>query len=77
MTHLTTLPPWVILHVPHDSTFIPATARNHFTLSHSELDDEILKMTDHFTKDLFADGVRDAQVIAAPISRLVVDMERF
>ena len=42
--HLTTLPPWVVLHIPHDSTFIPASIRDQFTLSDTELDDEILKI---------------------------------
>ena len=74
---LLTLPPWVVLHIPHNSTLIPASVCDQFTLSDAELDDEVLKMTDHFTKDLFADGVRDSQIVAAPISRLVVDMERF
>jgi N-formylglutamate deformylase len=74
---LTTLPPWVILHIPHDSTFIPASVRDQFALSDTELDDEILKMTDHHTQDLFGQGVSSSQIVAAPVSRLVVDVERF
>jgi N-formylglutamate deformylase len=74
---LLTLPPWVVLHIPHDSTFIPASVRNQFTLSDAELDDEILKMTDHHTLDLFGQGVSSSQIVAAPVSRLVVDVERF
>ena len=74
---LTPLPPWVILHIPHNSTLIPATARDQFTLSDAELDDEVLKMTDHHTHDLFAQDVNSSQVVASPVSRLVVDVERF
>jgi N-formylglutamate amidohydrolase len=46
-------------------------------LSDAELDDEILKMTDHYTHDLFGQGVSSSQIVAAPVSRLVVDVERF
>ena len=74
---LWTLPPWIVLHIPHNSTFIPASVRDQFTLSDAELDDEILKMTDHHTHDLFAQGVSSSQVVVAPVSRLVVDVERF
>ena len=34
-------------------------------------------MTDHHTHDLFAQGVSSSQVVVAPVSRLVVDVERF
>ena len=34
-------------------------------------------MTDHHTFDLFARDVPEAQVIRAPVSRLVLDVERF
>jgi N-formylglutamate deformylase len=74
---LTTLPSWVILHIPHDSTCIPASVQDQFTLSDAELNDEIKKMTDHHTYDLFAQGVSSSQVVVAPVSRLVVDVERF
>ena len=74
---LTTLPPWVVLHIPHNSTFIPTSVRDQFTLSDAELDDVIMKMTDHHTLALFAQGVSSSQVVVAPVSRLVVDVERF
>lgn len=34
-------------------------------------------MTDHFTYDLYCSSVSDDQVVRAPVSRLVVDVERF
>ena len=74
---LSTLPPWVVLHIPHNSTLIPANVRDQFTLSDAELNDEIKKMTDHHTQDLFGQGVNSSQIVAAPVSRLVVDVERF
>ena len=74
---MTDLPPWVLLHVPHDSTHIPEEVRHQFALSNSDLERELLLMTDHHTFDLFARDVPKAQVIRAPVSRLVLDVERF
>ena len=74
---MTDLPSWVLLHVPHDSTRIPEEVRHQFALSSSDMGKELLLMTDHHTFDLFGRGVPDAQVIRAPVSRLVLDVERF
>ena len=71
------LPAWVIFHVPHDSTDIPAVVLSQFALSDPELRAELIKMTDHFTGSLFTEGVPVEQVVRAPVSRLVVDVERF
>lgn len=54
----------VLIHVPHASTFIPP----------DDLTDELLKMTDLYTDELFDCG-RDMLVF--PVSRLVCDVERF
>jgi N-formylglutamate deformylase len=70
-------PPWVVLHVPHDSTEIPSAIREQFLLNDKQLVAEIGMMTDHLTLSLFVDPQSDAQVIRAPVSRLVVDVERF
>ncbi len=70
-------PPWVVLHIPHDSTEVPADVRSQFLLSDTELDIEIARMTDHFTHALFTACVGEATVVRAPVSRLVVDVERF
>jgi N-formylglutamate amidohydrolase len=71
------LPPWVVLHVPHDSTFVPDAVRDQFLLSDAELQHELLRMTDHLTHALFAAPPCAAAVVRAPVSRLVVDVERF
>lgn len=70
-------PPWVILHIPHDSSVIPSDVRPQFLISDAELELELQRMTDHFTHALFAEPHGDATVIRAPVSRLVVDVERF
>ncbi len=71
------VPPWWIFHVPHDSVTIPNNVRDQFTLSEESLDEEILRMTDHHTFDLFAGDLPANQVVRFPVSRLVVDVERF
>jgi N-formylglutamate amidohydrolase len=74
---MTDVPPWVVFHVPHDSTHIPADVRHQFSLDDAQLEHELLEMTDHKTLELFASGVALGQVIRAPVSRLVLDVERF
>ncbi len=69
--------PTVILHVPHDSVVIPPEVRGQFLLGEAELQAELRRMTDHFTQALFCAGVDERRVVRAPVSRLVVDVERF
>lgn len=70
-------PEWAVLHIPHDSTMIPSALRNQFLLSDDELNLELVRMTDHHTLAIFAPLVHAAQVVSSPVSRLVVDVERF
>jgi N-formylglutamate amidohydrolase len=70
-------PPWVVLHIPHDSVVIPEDVRSSFRLTDLELEAELRRMTDHFTHALFAGRPGSAAVVRAPVSRLVVDVERF
>ena len=70
------LPDWVLFHVPHDSIFIPPLERSRFLLNDAELNVELLRMTDHWTFDLFAEGIPERRVLRSPVSRLV-DMERY
>ena len=70
-------PPWVILHVPHDSNVIPADVRSQFLLADAELQRELDRMTDHQTLAIFSDPSSEAVVVRSPVSRLVVDVERF
>ena len=69
--------PWVIFHIPHDSTVIPSEVRDQFVLNELDLSRELIKMTDHNTYDLIARIFPTSQIVKFPVSRLVVDVERF
>ena len=71
------IPAWIVLHIPHDSVRIPDDLRYQFALSDSELANELLKMTDRHTRELFSNGVTQQHIAHAKVSRLVVDVERF
>ena len=64
-------PSSIVIHVPHASTVIPDLERSTFQC---DLNDEVLKMTDHYCDELFSS---DYTTIVFPVSRLVCDPERF
>jgi len=74
---MNSIPAFVIFHVPHDSTVIPASVRQQFLLGDAALATEIVRMTDHQTLKLFARDVPSNQIVYAEVSRIVVDCERF
>ena len=66
----------IIFHIPHASTVIPPDAG--LAATADEIREEIRILTDHFTDGIYgACATRDDAVIIAPVSRLVVDVERF
>ena len=69
--------PYAIIHIPHSSTKIPAVERESIILNDDQLHLELVTMTDMFTDELFASGNEYTREIIYPISRLVVDPERF
>lgn len=66
-----------IIHIPHSSTIIPSDIFGQYLLPASDLNRELLHMTDHFTNELFSIPRNLAKEIIFPVSRLVVDPERF
>ena len=64
-----------VIHLPHASTVIPDDVRDQFSLTDAELSDEVRIMTDHLTDELFS--APGAAAIRFPVSRLVLDPERF
>jgi N-formylglutamate deformylase len=69
--------PRVVIHVPHASTIIPEELRPMLSLTDDELRHEILLMTDRYTDELFRLRENLAKAVVFPVSRLVVDPERF
>jgi N-formylglutamate deformylase len=67
----------IVLHIPHDTAFIPEEEKSRYLLTDAELEEEVRRMTDHFTYDLVEGFLPPEQVIRAGVSRLVVDVERF
>jgi len=70
-------PDWVVLHVPHDAVEVPSDVRDQFVVDDAALQAELDRMTDHHTLALFAGERVGCRVVRAPVSRLVVDCERF
>ena len=69
--------PSVVLHIPHSSVEVPPDLRGQLCLSDEELRRELLRMTDWYTDELFYLPEEVAQQIRYPVSRLVLDPERF
>ena len=67
----------IVLHIPHASKNIPDEYLKYFTLSKKDLEIELLKMTDHFTDELFDISYSNIHQLKLPLSRLLVDVERF
>ncbi len=68
--------PTTILHIPHDATVIPPDVRPDIVLTDAELAAELHAMTDAYTAELFDPPVPVIRCVY-PVSRLVVDPERF
>lgn len=69
--------PEVIIHIPHSNQEVPINVRGQFLLEDGDLQQEILKMTDCYTDELFSIPSEVCQPVIFPVSRLVVDPERF
>jgi N-formylglutamate deformylase len=67
----------LIVHLPHDSADIPPQFREQFVLGDEELATELLAMTDAHTAAMFRGICAPENEIRAPVSRLLVDVERF
>jgi N-formylglutamate deformylase len=71
------LVPSIIVHVPHSSRVIPDKVRESICLSDDNLCAELDRLTDHFTDELFSVSTPQAVIHRYPVSRYVVDPERF
>lgn len=69
--------PPIVLHVPHASTVVPSDVRDEFVLGNEALAEEHRRLVDHFTDELFALPPALATTVVFPVSRFVLDPERF
>lgn len=69
--------PAVVVHVPHASLVVPRDVGAALLLTSEQLERELLAMTDRYTDELFALPPSVATTVTFPVSRLVVDPERF
>lgn len=67
----------IVIHIPHASRKIPSDIRRSLVLSDSDIEEELNKMTDAYTDELFNDNAIGAHTVIFPVSRLVLDPERF
>src|SRR5215831_8992863 len=67
----------IVVHVPHASVAVPGHLRPSLVPDDAELEAELLRMTDRYTDELFSLPIDQAEQIVFPVSRLVVDPERF
>ena len=66
-----------LFHIPHASKNIPDQYLKYFCLSSEDLNSELLKMTDHYTDQLFKFDTNVQKTLEFPVSRLLIDPERF
>ena len=69
--------PIAVLHIPHSSILIPEARRSAFVLTDDELQQELLTMTDRYTDELFTANSPDVLPVRFPVSRIVLDPERY
>ena len=69
--------PCCVLHIPHSSTIVPSDLRGYFKVNDDRLKRELLCMTDWYTDEIFALDPMEAITIRFPVSRLVLDPERY
>lgn len=67
----------VVLHIPHASTVVPKEVLDQFLVDQKELAAEVQRLTDHATDRIFTEAFPDATACVFPVSRFVVDPERF
>jgi N-formylglutamate deformylase len=70
-------PPAFVVHIPHASLVVPDDVAADLLLTPTQLQHELLVMTDRYTDELFAVPASLATTVAFPVSRFVVDPERF
>lgn len=64
-----------ILHIPHSAIYIPEDIKNEFLISHDEIKEQQLLITDRYTDELY--DYEGVLLHKNEVSRIVFDPERF
>jgi N-formylglutamate deformylase len=68
----------LVAHIPHSSAEIPRWYANSYSISESELEKELVALTDWYTRELFGSVAKlGGAIVESTVSRFVVDCERF
>ena len=68
----------LLVHIPHSSTYIPPEIKNVILLKDKDLQEELLRMTDRYTDEIFSCVAELGGIsVKYNYSRLVLDPERF
>ncbi len=68
----------LLVHIPHSSTYIPPEIKNIILLKDNDLQEELLRMTDRYTDEIFSCVAELGGIsVVYNYSRLVLDPERF
>lgn len=67
----------LVVHVPHASTSIPESVWPDFTVSRDQVELEAFTSADLYTDQMALEAWPGASIINAPVSRIVVDVERY
>lgn len=68
----------LLVHIPHSSTYIPPEIKNIILLKDNDLQEELLRMTDRYTDEIFSCVAELGGIsVAYNNSRLVLDPESF
>lgn len=68
----------LLVHIPHSSTYIPPEIKNVLLLKDNDLQEELLRMTDRYTDEIFSCVAELGGIsVSYNYSRLVLDPERF
>ena len=69
--------PGLVVHVPHAATWLPVRWRGQFGVARALLDAEAHHAADLHTDSLARQAWPDAGIVAAAVSRVLVDVERY
>jgi len=68
----------ILVNIPHSSIYIPPEVKSRFLVSENDLQEELLRITDRYTEEIFACVAELGGIsVVYNYSRLVLDPERF